>query len=169
MRMILSHLSRTEMRPVIKAALHSNWQTRLVALKKILDNWNTIVIDDKNHKMKAEDILKVIAFQVGQVLGLMDGKELYTKYEISQEYPFLKSTLYREKEALHRDNYGLELGLWKYFHILTTHSFFTIDSSVIGTNEEPRVRFTMYGKEYDLITETLVDCDPTICSEVKIF
>lgn len=44
----------------------------------------------------AEDIKKVIAFQLGQILGLLEGREFYTKSSISKYYPSLKPYLYRE-------------------------------------------------------------------------
>lgn len=49
--------------------------------------------------MSGADIKKVIAFQIGQCLGLMGGFELYTKSEISKKYPVLKQFLYREENS----------------------------------------------------------------------
>ena len=49
--------------------------------------------------MSAADIKKVLAFQMGQTLALLNGKELYTKAEIALEYPQVRATLYREENA----------------------------------------------------------------------
>lgn len=45
--------------------------------------------------MSGADILKVIAFQVGQILGLFDNIELYTKADIAETYAELRPFLYR--------------------------------------------------------------------------
>ena len=157
MRMILSHLSRTEMRPSIKAALHSDWFTRKRVLQEIAENFYNITINDKNHQMSAKDILKVEAFQLGQTTALIYGEELYTKWEISQKYPYLHPYLYREDEALHRDNCGMETAMWRYLYLLNVTPALEVDPSVLGTQEAPLVKFSKTGNVYNLITETIVD------------
>ena len=52
-----------------------------------------------NRNMSPEDIKKVIAFQIGQSIGLMDGYEYYTKSEIADAYPILRQFLYRDPES----------------------------------------------------------------------
>lgn len=49
--------------------------------------------------MSPEDIKKVITFQIGQSIGLMDGYEYYTKSEIADAYPILRQFLYRDPES----------------------------------------------------------------------
>lgn len=94
-RGILSHLSRSQYRPDIKFALSSNdWHQKLYALRNI--NLSNIDFSTLNNHMSPEDIKKVIAFQIGQSLGLMDGFEYYTKGEIADAYPVLRQFLYRD-------------------------------------------------------------------------
>lgn len=157
MRMILSHLSRTEMRPSIKAALHSDWMLRKKVLQEIAENWYNITINDRGHNMSAKDIMKVVAFQLGQTIALIEGEELYTKYNISQRFPYLQPYLYREDEALHRNNSGLETGMWRYLYLIETTPSLEVDYNVTGTQEQPLVKFVNSGNVYDLITETLIN------------
>lgn len=94
-RGILSHLSRSQYRSDIKFALSSNdWHQKLDALRNI--NLSNIDFSTLNNHMSPEDIKKVIAFQIGQSLGLMDGFEYYTKSEIADAYPVLRQFLYRD-------------------------------------------------------------------------
>ena len=97
-RGILSNLSRTHYRPEIKAALNGSWSDRIKCVKSL--NFNTIDFDNLYKRMKKEDILKVIAFQIGQSLGLLEGKELYTKSSIAKEYNDLEPFLYRKPADL---------------------------------------------------------------------
>lgn len=157
MRMILSHLSRTQMRPSIKAALHSDWVLRKKVLQEIAENWYNIIINDRGHNMSAKDILKVVAFQLGQTIALIDGEELYTKYEISQKFPYLKPYLYREDEALDRDNGGLETAMWRYLYLIETTPSLEVDYNVNGTQEVPVVKFNESNNIYNLINETLIN------------
>ena len=157
MRMILSHLSRTEMRPSIKAALHSDWIMRKKVLQEIAENWYNITIDDRGHKMSAKDILKVVAFQLGQTIALINGEELYTKWKISNKYPYLKSYLYREDEALYRDNSGLETAIWRYLYLINTTPSLEVDYNVTGTQEAPFIKFKNSGNVYNLIKEELIN------------
>lgn len=94
-RGILSHLSKSQYRKEIKNALKSDWITRLYTLSCI--DLSTIVFNSLQNNMSGSDILKLIAFQIGQCLGLYynDG-EFYTKSEIANEYYDLKKFLYRK-------------------------------------------------------------------------
>lgn len=94
-RGILSNLSRTHYRPEIKKALNGNWKERLECVKNI--DFNTIDFNTLYKRMTGEDILKVIAFQIGQSLGLIENKELYTKSSIAKQYKDLKNFLYRKE------------------------------------------------------------------------
>lgn len=49
--------------------------------------------------MSREDILKLIAFQTGQCLGLINGDEYFTKKELSLAYPELYKFLFRIKDT----------------------------------------------------------------------
>ena len=93
-RIILSHLSRTQYRPEIKSALKGGWDERLEVLGNI--DISSIDFSTANKNMTAEDTKKILAFQIGQTLALMNGVELYTKAAISEYCPGLRKYLYRE-------------------------------------------------------------------------
>lgn len=93
-RGILSILSKTHYRPIIKNALNSNWSERLKALKEL--DLTTIDFNNLGKRMNGSDMLKVIAFQLGQSLGLLEGYEFYTKSSIGNHYNDLKPFLYRQ-------------------------------------------------------------------------
>jgi hypothetical protein len=94
-RVILSFFSRSGKRTEIKRALRSGLDVKVDVLSRI-----DFLIDQDfgTKKDKVEDIYKTIAFQLGQVFCLVDGKEpySYTKSDISKVYPGLKTFLYRE-------------------------------------------------------------------------
>ena len=96
-RGIISHLSRSQYRETIKSALRGSLEERLEAIKMIADNMENIDFDSLNHNMSGADILKLIAFQIGQTLSLIDGIELYTKVDIANYLPVLGGFLYRER------------------------------------------------------------------------
>ena len=93
-RGILSHLSRSQYRTQVKEALKANWKTRLTTLFGI--DLKEVDFDSINNNLNGADIKKVIAFQIGQTMGLLNGVELYTKSAIAKEFPLLKPYLYRE-------------------------------------------------------------------------
>jgi len=96
-RVLLSFLSRTKHRTEIKKALKSDFIEKL----KVLSDLDLSKIRDLGSRnVKWEDYLKVMSFQLGQTLALMDGIELYSKKEIGDKYPELKSMLSREGENL---------------------------------------------------------------------
>lgn len=95
-RIILSHMSRSQYRNKIKSALRGGWKERLDTLWNI--KLEEIDFDSLNKNMSGKDVLKVIAFQTGQTLALIDGVEVYTKGEISDFLPILGPALYRESE-----------------------------------------------------------------------
>ena len=55
--------------------------------------------DELNNNMSKEDILKLIAFQSGQCLGLINGDEYFTKKEISLAYPELSKFIFRIEDT----------------------------------------------------------------------
>ena len=97
-RYILSLLSRTQYRKEIKNALRSNWKTKIDVLSMI--DFSTIDFTTINKgKMTKEDAFKNIAFQIGQVIGLIDRYELYTKRDICDKYEYLTPYIYRQKDS----------------------------------------------------------------------
>lgn len=92
-RSILSHLSRSQYRSEVKLALRSDFDCRLNTLLNI--DLTTIDFTTLNNNMSKEDILKLIAFQSGQCLGLINGDEYFTKKDISLAYPELSKFLFR--------------------------------------------------------------------------
>lgn len=95
-RVLLSFISRTQYRNIVKPALSSKFGDKVNALYQFdiskLDRFS-----DKN--VSQEDIFKVYAFQIGQTLSLIDGVELYTKEEISSTYPELEKFISRKYDG----------------------------------------------------------------------
>ena len=92
-RKILSSFSRTQFRTDIKKALRGNWETKLLVLKNLeYEKIDFSIIP----KTTTKDLMKTLAFQIGQALALHQGIELYTKRAIAEYYPELKDYLYRE-------------------------------------------------------------------------
>lgn len=96
-RSILSHLSRSQYRSEVKLALRSDFDCRLNTLLNI--DLTTIDFTTLNNNMSKEDILKLIAFQSGQCLGLINGDEYFTKKEISLAYPELSKFIFRIEDT----------------------------------------------------------------------
>lgn len=92
-RKILSPLTRSALRPRIKAALHGEWPDRIRAMQEL----DLTGIDfDAVGTWDRYDLLKSMAFQLGQGLGLHRGVELYTKQSIAEQFPALRPYLYRQ-------------------------------------------------------------------------
>ena len=96
-RSVLSCISRTQYRSEVKFALISDFETRLRTLESI--DFSTIDFNGLRHTMSREDLLKTIAFQIGQTMALAEGVELYTKSSIAEKYPALRQFLYRDKSS----------------------------------------------------------------------
>ena len=96
-RIILSHLSRSQYRTQVKAALIGDWFTRIKTLEDI--DLTTIDFSTLNKNMTREDILKTIAFQIGQTYHLTNGLELYTKTDVAEASFILTQFLYRWKDS----------------------------------------------------------------------
>lgn len=92
-RIILSYLSRTNKREQIKWALNGNIHDKIEVLQKL----SLTELDFSSIKIKnsQEDIYKIIAFQIGQSLALLEGKEIYTKQELTEEFPKLSPYMNR--------------------------------------------------------------------------
>lgn len=91
LRCFLSHYSRTSARPVIKSALQSgSWFQRLECV-------SNLDLDETEYgKNSVIEVRKVFAFQLAQILGLFEDREIYTKSEAALLYPGLRTYLYRE-------------------------------------------------------------------------
>ena len=101
-RKFLSPLTRTSLRPIIKAALRGSWQQRLETLQSV-DLTQTDFSGVRSREQ--QDLIKSMVFSLGQAVGLHDGVELYTKAAIAQHIPALAPYLYRQAvdlEALHQ-------------------------------------------------------------------
>lgn len=94
-RMILSFMSKTEYRVLIKSALKGNLDAKIMALETI----DLSKIASFGKDSKKEDILKSMAFQIGQTIALQEGKELYTKNQIADYFPDLKEYLFRNENV----------------------------------------------------------------------
>lgn len=90
----VSFISRTQHRQVVKAALQGDLRARIDALDSI-----DFSVPLESSKYPVRDVLKQTAFQLGQVLCLLKGVEVYTKAELSVAIPELKSFLYREENV----------------------------------------------------------------------
>ncbi len=94
-RVLLSLISRTEYRPVVKLALQKDFRERVKALYQCdISKLDASSFATKN--VAYEDFIKVYAFQIGQTLGLLEGEELYTKEEIISSYPELEPYIKRD-------------------------------------------------------------------------
>lgn len=93
LRGILSHLSKTAFRLEVKAALKSHDAGKMMAcLEAIAEgdfNWDITKNNSTN-----ELFAKTLGFQAGQVVGLFNGMELFSKSSISAHYPKLRELLY---------------------------------------------------------------------------
>lgn len=93
---ILSFYSRTIYRKEIKKALKGTVQDKLNILKK----YDLLSLDIVGKKETLEDIYKVLAFQYGQTIALINGTELYTKEDISVYFPDLEPALSRKDYSI---------------------------------------------------------------------
>lgn len=97
-RVILSHLSRSCYRVIIKEALRSGWGKRLDVLCDICRSNDDIDFSLLNKNMSGRDIMKLIAFQIGQCTALVYGWELYTKDEVCEVFPNLAKYIRRKSD-----------------------------------------------------------------------
>lgn len=92
MRAILSFISRTQYRDIVKQALIGNAINKHCALNDI--QLSTITEFGRKN-INTVDFYKMLAFQMGQSYLLNQDVEVYTKDDISQHLPVLKTYLYR--------------------------------------------------------------------------
>lgn len=89
-RTILSYFTKTMYRKEIKSALDGDIDIKYEVLKQPY-------FSELLHKQVDTDVIKSIAFQLGQTLGLEAGQEFYTKDDIAAYFPPLTPFLMREK------------------------------------------------------------------------
>jgi hypothetical protein len=136
-RCILSHLSRTDYRIDMKNALRSSLLTiRIEALKKL----DLTKIKDFGKNRSKTDIYKTFAFQFGQIFGLLEDKEFYTKSEIVNHYRDLQPYLYRNDNPAET--------LQKYLNEFINH----LDSLQIEEKENV-IHFTKENRTFDIKQE----------------
>ena len=99
LRTVLSFFSRIpEYRTQVKKALKSkDNHLRFAALQNIFDAVAYFDLGSKATPM--DDFVKVCTFQFAQVLGLIDGIELYTKEAIMKKYPYMELPIMRKIDA----------------------------------------------------------------------
>ena len=126
-RVLLSLISRTRYRTEVKKALKGNIFDKLNLIKEID---YSLIVDLGKKKDSFEDYVKILAFQVGQSLGLMEDIELYTKEDIWTEYPDLKPCLMRDTNSL-----GVLQEYMKYY-VMNALSIFENSDYDSGKNNE---------------------------------
>ncbi|TCN58731.1 hypothetical protein D0809_10300 [Flavobacterium circumlabens] len=94
-RMILSFVSKTEYRVLVKKALKGNLNEKIQALETI----KLSAIASFGKEKNSPDSIKSIAFQLGQTIALQEGKEFYTKNQIAASFPDLRKYLSREENV----------------------------------------------------------------------
>lgn len=112
-RMILSFVSKTEYRVLVKKALKGNLNEKIQALETI----NLSAIASFGKEKNSPDSIKSIAFQLGQTIALQEGKEFYTKNQIAASFPDLRKYLSREENV---DLNDLQKWLSTFIEILKT-------------------------------------------------
>jgi len=137
-RCLLSHLSRTQYREAVKLALGSpDWQFKV----NTLHNIDITNINDFGKNGTTFDVLKVFAFQLGQILGLYDGVELYTKSAVAKQYPDLRNFLYRTQGDINI----LQQYIYRFLDIVDSYKIQVKDNITY---------FEDFNKKIDLKTET---------------
>lgn len=150
-RGIISQFSRTDIREIIKKGLNGNWDDRMEALKIVAYGLRRLCTADSGIEKKRDisDVLKTIAFQVGQTLALIDKgergyvAELYTKDEISNRYPDLKGYLERETT----DVSLLKSRLCNFLRTIRNIDYYYVGDNLIRFTSDPN------SYVYDLKTE----------------
>ncbi len=113
-RIILSYLSKSNERVLVKSALNGGIFDKIETIKNI--NLSILKFSSKD-KNTIEDVYKIIAFQIAQTLALLEGKEIYTKKEAILMFPELET-------YLHRNQNNSPLLLNKYFNLFANKILF---------------------------------------------
>jgi len=137
-RNIMSPLTRSHLRRQMKEALHADWPGRMAAAREL--DLRTIDFDHVGNWDRG-DLLKSMAFKLGQGIGLHRGTELYTKAAIAEYLPRLRPYLYRCSE----DQDALQSAWEEYLQLLSQTETITLED---GSTELPAT-----GAVYDIFTE----------------
>lgn len=137
-RKFLSPLTRTDHRTAVKAALQGSWQNRLDVLRSI--DFGCVDFGGVRGRTQ-QDLLKSMAFSLGQAAGLHDGVELYTKAEIAAHIPALEPYLYRRT---------LDLGAMQ--QVLAAY-FAQLAQTPVTENPDGTVTLLQTGAAYDIHRE----------------
>ena len=92
LRAIVARFSRTAIRQQVKAALKQGIREKAT----LLTQTDMATFQGFGRNGPKTEVLKTIAFQCGQTMGLFDNKELYTKTTIALTYPALEPYLQRQ-------------------------------------------------------------------------
>ncbi len=95
-RVLLSFLTKTTERSLVKKGLQGDFNEKLAALK-VLDLAHYETESALGNTNTIPDFQKTFAFQIGQTLALLEGKEYYTKNEVGAHFPDLQPFLNRNK------------------------------------------------------------------------
>lgn len=93
-RIVLSLMTKSKFRSLVKSALKGDLKEKLEVLKMVIGE-SALQEEFFGQKMRWVDFQKTFAFQIGQCLALIHGQELYTKEEIGAFYSDLRPYLYR--------------------------------------------------------------------------
>ena len=137
-RKYLSPLTRTPLRQQVKAALRGGWQQRLQTLEMV-DLARTDLSGVRGREQ--QDLIKSMAFSLGQAVGLHLGLELYTKADIAASIPELEPYLYRREGSLA----ALQ-------RVLTDH-LATLRSIPVTENPDGTITLLETGAVYDIHRE----------------
>lgn len=139
-RKILSSFSRTQFRCDIKEALRSGWGKRLNTLKNL--DYNSIDFSSIP-KTSKDDLLKTLAFQIGQAIALHEGIELYTKRSIADYFPELRDYLYR---VVSSSDVIIKF-IHRYVSLLEELPVKTIDKNIIRVSGTPEGLYNLDTEE----------------------
>jgi|ETNvirnome_2_130_1030620.scaffolds.fasta_scaffold02745_9 hypothetical protein len=92
-RIALSFIKDEKYKDIVKKALTGDFKEKIETLEKIN------LSDIEGDKISIGKIKKVLAFQFGQTLALLEGEELYTKECIAERYKELEPHLTRDPDA----------------------------------------------------------------------
>ena len=150
-RCITSQFSRTDIRTIIKKGLNGNWSDRKKALlaveyKLILFNLRPLMYGKKN----STEILKSIAFQIGQTLALfVNNEELYTKNDVSEKYPLLRQYL----ERYPTDTVDIRTMLRRLINVLQTEKYKIIGEHGVQFESNSSVVYDMKTEQKKVINK----------------
>ncbi len=132
-RTVLSMLTRTEYRSIVKIALNSKIFNDKIKILSSIDF--TRIENFKQTNMKDEDIWKVIAFYISQNIALVnDNIEIYTKKDMLNYSENLYPFLYR-KEITIDLKYHLNDIIKTYIDIISEYDY-VIDDDILSCNGE---------------------------------